>query len=78
MTERQVYPAGTIKRLHVHQQRLRRGLPALIVRTSNGSQSRYWTTIEVKGTTRFVQPGTRLSCGAKAWVETTDEVVATR
>ena len=74
---RRVYPAGTIKRLHVHQQRLRQGLPALIVRTSNGSESQYWTDVEVNGTTRLVQPGNALSCGAKAWIETYDEVIAT-
>lgn len=73
---RRVYPAGPIKRLHVHQQRLRSGQPALIVRTSRGSESMYWTTVTVNGETRLVQPGGKLSCGARAWMETTDEVVA--
>ena len=72
------YPAGRLRQLHVHQQRLRAGKPALIVREGGRSGSVYWSTVEVLGPSRMVQPGRALSCGARAWIETSAEVVARR
>lgn len=69
-----LYPAGRLKRLHVHQQRLRAGQPALIVRLSDGSGSVYFRSVDIAGPAEFMQPGDALSCGARAWVETRGEV----
>ena len=75
-TEDRVFPAGKLKRLHVHQLRLQWDEPALIVRIDGTSRSEYYNWIELDGPVRMVQPGKTLSCGAKAWVETTGEVRA--
>jgi hypothetical protein len=61
-----VFPAGTKKQIHVHQQRLRAGIPALIVRIGGSSRSEYFTDIKIDGSVSIVQPGKSLSCGAKA------------
>jgi hypothetical protein len=71
-----VFPEGKLKQIHVHQQRLRAGLPALIVRIDGSSRKEYFEWVEVTGSSRVVQPGKSLSCGAKAWMETRGEVVA--
>ena len=70
------FPAGRLKQIHVHQQRLRAGEPALIVRIGGRSRSEYFTTVSVAGPATVVQPGSPLSCGARAWIETTEEVTA--
>lgn len=71
-----VFPEGKLKQIHVHQQRLRAGLPALIVRVDGSSRKEYFEWVELKGESRVLQPGKSLSCGAKAWMETRGEVVA--
>lgn len=75
-----VLPAGIIKRLHVDRrivaQNRRRGprqqMPAITIQTSRGP----YKTNEAwfKGSARFVQSATPLSCGARLWVETRSEV----
>ena len=71
-----VFPEGRTKQIHVHQQRLRAGLPALIVRIGARSRSEYFTKVEIAGAGTVVQPDNPLSCGAKAWIETDSEVKA--
>lgn len=55
--------------IHIHQQRLRQGLPAIILKTApNGKHLGYHTRVAFDGGA-VVQPGKQLSCGARAWVE---------
>lgn len=55
--------------IHVHQQRLRKGDPAIILKTSpNGKHLGYHHRVEFDDGA-VVQPGKQLSCGARAWIE---------
>jgi hypothetical protein len=74
--DHKVFPEGQTKQIHVHQQRLRAGLPALIVRIGGSSRKEYFEWVELRGASRVLQPGRQLSCGARAWMETDGEVVA--
>ncbi len=63
--------------IHVNQQLLRQNVkdggcrPVLIARTYKGVT--YGHQIEIQGPSRIVQG--KLSCGARAWIETEAEVV---
>ncbi len=76
--EKCVFEEGVKKQIHVHQQRIRKGLPALIVRIGGQSRSEYFHDVSVEGPCVVTQPGKQLSCGAKVWIETESRVVATR
>ena len=56
--------------VHIHQQRLRKGLPAIIHRTYKGSE--YHQTFTIPKVAVVVQPEKPLSCGARAWIEWND------
>ncbi len=56
--------------VHIHQQRLRQGKPAIIHRTYKGSE--YHQEFEVPKGARVIQPEKPLSCGARAWIEWED------
>lgn len=56
--------------VHIHQQRLRKGLPAIIHRTYKGSE--YYQTFTIPKDAVVVQPEKPLSCGARAWIEWND------
>ena len=62
--------AGTIKRLHVDQHRIRARDPRpLTVQTSRGSLKA--ARIDIEGPSRIVYNYDKpLSCGAKVWIET--------
>jgi hypothetical protein len=62
------------KIIHVHQQKIRKGEPALIVRTYKGST--HHRTVKLTGEATLVQPGHADSCGARVWIETHAPVVA--
>ena len=53
--------------VHIHQQRLRKGLPAVIHRTYKGSE--YHREFQIPQEARVVQSDKPLSCGARAWIE---------
>jgi hypothetical protein len=56
--------------IHVHQQRIRQGLPAVIIRSSRGGKTLgYHTEVKLSGDVRVVQPDSKLSCGARVWIE---------
>jgi hypothetical protein len=76
MSGTKTFPAGKKKQIHVHQQRLRAGEPALIVRIGGTSRTEYFEWVSVSGPSTVIQPATPLACGAKAWMETESEVVA--
>tara|TARA_R100000458_G_C8246241_1_gene224144 strand:- start:608 stop:790 length:183 start_codon:yes stop_codon:yes gene_type:complete len=56
--------------VHIHQQRLRKGLPAIIHRTYKGSE--YHKEFEIPKGAKVIQPEKPLSCGARAWIEWQD------
>lgn len=56
--------------VHIHQQRLRKGLPAIIHRTYKGSE--YHREFEIPQGAKVIQPEKPLSCGARAWIEWQD------
>ncbi len=53
--------------VHIHQQRLRQGKPAIIHRTYKGTS--YHREYEVPAGAKVIQPEKPLSCGARAWIE---------
>lgn len=61
------------KIIHVHQQRIRKGEPAIIVRTYKGSK--HYSQVEILGPSVMVHASEPDSCGARVWIETTAEVV---
>lgn len=74
-----VIPAGTIKRLHVDKHiiasnnKYGRDDPPLTVQTSKGPIKA--TCVRINGPSEFIyRPHKPLSCGARAWIETTSEV----
>ena len=53
--------------VHVHQQKLRKGEPAIIDRTYQGST--HHRELELPGSARIVQSDTPDRCGARVWIE---------
>lgn len=53
--------------VHVHQQAIKRGEPALIVRTYRGSQ--HFSRVEINGPSVLVHSETPDKCGARVWIE---------
>lgn len=60
------------KVIHVHQQLLRQGLPAIIVRTYKGSE--HYSRVEINGPSTMVHSPTPDHCGARVWIETNADV----
>jgi hypothetical protein len=65
----------TKKIIHVHQQRIRKGEPAIIVRTYKGSL--HYSRVEILGPSTMVHASEPDSCGARCWIETYADVVGT-
>lgn len=61
--------------LHVHQQLMRKGEPALIDRTYRGSK--HYTRIEISGPCVLIQSDTPDACGARVWLETESDIMGT-
>jgi hypothetical protein len=59
--------------IHVHQQLLRKGEPAIIVRTYKGSE--HFSQVEILGPSTMIHSPTPDRCGARVWIETEAEVV---
>lgn len=59
--------------IHVHQQNMRTGAPAIIVRTYKGS--RHYRRVEIDGPCTMVQSATPDHCGARVWIETQERFV---
>jgi len=69
-----------IKRIHINQHKIRSNKknntnePVITVKTSKNNY--YADEVEVKGSCKVVyKPYNPLSCGAKVWIETKDEVI---
>lgn len=61
------------KTIHVHQQKIRKGEPAIIVRTYKGSE--HFTKVEILGPSTMIHSPEPDSCGARVWITTESEVV---
>ena len=70
------FEAGPKKTIHVHQQKIRAGQPAIIVRTSKDGSPRHYRRVEVDGPLVLMQPEKPNSCGARVWLETNARVLA--
>lgn len=62
------------KVIHIHQQKLRKGEPPIIVRTYRGSPKHY-SRVDVLGPASIVSFPEPDTCGARAWIETNSEVI---
>ena len=58
--------------IHVHQQKIRRGEPAIIDRTYKGST--HWKKVRIDGPCTIVHYDTPDRCGARVWIETEADV----
>lgn len=73
-----VLTAGTVKRVHVDQHRIKANakngtnLPVLTVQAQGGPYKAH--EVEVRGPSKIIYDGRTLSCGAKCWIETAAEV----
>lgn len=61
------------KIIHVHQQKIRKGEPSIIVRTYKGST--HHSRVEILGPSVMVHSAEPDRCGARVWIETEAEVV---
>ncbi len=52
--------------IHVHQQLLRKGEPAIIVRTYKGSK--HYSKVEVSGPSTIIHSEEPDRCGARVWI----------
>ena len=64
---------GPKKIIHVHQQLIKKGEPAVIVRTYAGSS--HYNEVEILGPSKMIHSDTPDRCGARVWIETTSAVV---
>ncbi len=58
--------------IHVHQQKIKKGEPAIIDRTYKGST--HWTRVRVNGPCEIIHSQEPDRCGARVWIETDAEV----
>lgn len=65
--------SGSRAVVHVHQQRIRQGLPAIIVRRRG--KSRHFTRVEIQGPSTVVHSQCADSCGARVVIETRGEIL---
>jgi hypothetical protein len=61
------------KIIHIHQQKIKKGEPAIIVRTYKGSK--HYSRVEIDGPSTIIHAPQPDSCGARAWIETHAEVI---
>ena len=59
--------------IHVHQQKIKKGEPAIIDRTYKGST--HHRKIRIEGPCTIIQSDTPDRCGARVWIETESEVI---
>lgn len=59
--------------IHIHQQKLKKNEPAVIVRTYKGSK--HYKKVYINGPSTVVHSVEPDKCGARCWIETTSQVV---
>lgn len=73
MTDTHYSPGGAKAIIHVHQQKIKKGEPAVILRRRG--KSRHFTRVEIHGPSTMVHSPIPDSCGARVWIETHAPVV---
>lgn len=66
-------PPGAKAIIHIHQQRIKKGEPAVILRRRG--KSLHFSRVEVNGPSTIVHSPTPDRCGARCWIETHAEVI---
>lgn len=61
--------------IHVHQQLIKKGEPAVIVRRRG--KSLHFSRVEILGPSIMVHSAIPDSCGARVWIETHADVIGT-
>lgn len=59
--------------IHVHQQKIKKGEPSIIVRTYRGSK--HYSEVKINGPSKIIHSRTPDKCGARVWIETDSEVI---
>lgn len=73
MTDQTTIPGGARAVIHVHQAKIRKGEPAVIVRRRG--KSLHFTRVEIAGPSVMIHSPVPDSCGARVWIETHADVV---
>lgn len=58
--------------IHVHQQRLKKNLPPIIIRTYKGVE--YASEVSIEGPSKIIWQEKPLDCGARCWISTESKV----
>jgi hypothetical protein len=61
--------------VHVHQQKIRKGEPSVIVRRRG--KSHHFSRVEIAGPSVMIHSPVPDACGARVWIETHADVVGT-
>jgi len=59
--------------IHVHQQLIKKGEPAIIVRTYKGST--HHSEVNIDGPAKIIHSPTPDKCGARVWIETDSKYI---
>lgn len=68
-----ISPSGAKAVIHVHQQKIKKGEPAVILRRRG--KSRHFTRVEINGPSTMIHSSLPDRCGARVWIETHAEVI---
>lgn len=68
-------PGGAVAIIHVHQQKIRKGEPAVIVRRRG--KSNHYTRVDILGPSTMIHSPHPDRCGARVWIETHADVIGT-
>lgn len=63
---------GAIAIIHVHQQRIKQGLPSVIVRRRG--KSRHFSRVEIHGPSTMIHSPIPDRCGARVWIESKADI----
>lgn len=74
LTTEMLIQGGAKAIIHVHQQKIKKGEPSIIVRRRGKSQ--HFTHIEILGSSVMVHSKTPDSCGARVWIESHADIRA--
>lgn len=75
MSNTVVVPGGARAIVHIHQAKMRKGEPAIIVRRRG--KSLHFSAIDVLGPSTVIHSPTPDRCGARAWIQTYSDIEGT-
>lgn len=68
-----ISPQGAKAIIHVHQAKIKKGEPAVILRRRG--RSRHFSRVEINGPSTMIHSPEPDRCGARVWIETYSEVI---